>query len=241
MANSGGAQGFAVRKNGRSRKAKEACGRSETGNRGYNQPGSSPEVTTTSKKKGPPDDVTRNDQERRKDREVGWSLPRSRRLSRFAGAPWCRAVTNDYDCALLLVSGVAQLLLVFRAGSTGQGLMLALFAVLSLVAGGYMMSQPVAALATLTLFLAAYFVAGGVVQTLGALGARPEPGWGWLLFGGVVSLVLGVMIWRQFPLSGIWAVGTLVGIQLLLSGWTLIAVGGLAGDAADAVEREARG
>ena len=143
--------------------------------------------------------------------------------------------------ALLLVSGAAQLLLVFRAGSIGQGLMLALFAVLSLVAGGYMMSQPVAALATLTLFLAAYFVAGGVVQTLAALAARPEPGWGWLLFGGVVSLVLGVMIWRQFPLSGIWAVGTLVGIQLLLSGWTLIAVGGLAGDAADAVEREARG
>ena len=134
---------------------------------------------------------------------------------------------------LLLLSGAAQLLLVFRAGSFGAGALMAFFAILSLVAGGYMMSQPLAALATLTLFLAGYFIASGIVQIVGAFGARPEPGWGWLLFGGIVSLVLGVMIWRQFPLSGVWALGTLVGIQLLASGWTLIAVGGLVREAAD--------
>ena len=132
---------------------------------------------------------------------------------------------------LLLFSGVAQLLLVFKAGSFGEGILLAIFAILSLIAGAYMISQPVAALATLTLFLAAYFVASGVVQVIGAFGARPQQGWGWLLFGGVVSMILGVMLWRQFPLSGIWAVGTLVGIQLMMSGWTLIAVGGLAKNA----------
>jgi uncharacterized membrane protein HdeD (DUF308 family) len=43
--------------------------------------------------------------------------------------------------------------------------------------------------------------------------------------------MLGVMIWRQFPISGVWAVGTLVGVQLMMSGWTLIAVGGLAKNA----------
>ena len=137
---------------------------------------------------------------------------------------------------LLLISGSAQLMLVFRTGSIGGGILLAIFAVLSLIAGGYMISQPVSALATLTLFLATYFIASGVVQAIGALGARPEAGWGWLLFGGVVSFVLGVMIWRQFPLSGVWAVGTLVGVQLMISGWTLIAVGGLAKSAADAVQ-----
>ena len=117
-----------------------------------------------------------------------------------------------------------------------QGLLFALFGVLSLVAGGYMMSQPVAALATLTLFLAAYFVASGILQIVAGFRARPEPGWGLVAFGGVVSLVLGVIIWRQFPISGIWAVGTLVGIQLLFSGWTLIAVGGLAKRAVQAAE-----
>ena len=138
--------------------------------------------------------------------------------------------------ALLVMSGVAQLFLVIRAGSIGQGLLFALFGVLSLVAGGYMMSQPVAALATLTLFLAAYFVASGILQIVAGFGARPEPGWGLVAFGGVVSLVLGVIIWRQFPISGIWAVGTLVGIQLLFSGWTLIAVGSLAKRAVQAAE-----
>ena len=129
---------------------------------------------------------------------------------------------------LLLMSGAAQLVLVFKAGSFGEGLLLAIFAALSLIAGGYMLSQPVSALATLTLFLAGYFIASGVVQVIGAFGARPQQGWGWLLFGGIISFMLGVMIWRQFPISGVWAVGTLVGVQLMMSGWTLIAVGGLA-------------
>ncbi len=130
--------------------------------------------------------------------------------------------------ALLLVSGGAQLVLVFQAGSFGEGILLALFAALVLLAGGHTVSQPVAALASLTLILAAYFVASGLLQIIGAPRARPEEGWGWLLFSGVVSVILGAMIWRQFPLSGIWAVGALVGIQLLCSGRTLIAIGGLA-------------
>lgn len=137
---------------------------------------------------------------------------------------------------LMLFSGVAQLFLVFKAGSFGEGILLALFAILTLVAGGYMLSQPVEALAALTLFLAAYFVASGVIQIVGAFGARPQAGWGWLLFGGIVSILLGAMIWRQFPLSGAWAVGTLVGVQLVISGWTLIAVGGVAKDAVDAAQ-----
>jgi uncharacterized membrane protein HdeD (DUF308 family) len=137
---------------------------------------------------------------------------------------------------LMLFSGVAQLFLVFKAGSFGEGILLALFAILSLVAGGYMVSQPVEALATLTLFLAAYFVASGIVQIVGAFGARPEAGWGWFLFGGILSILLGAMIWRQFPLSGVWAVGTLVGIQLVMSGWTLFAVSGAAKDAVDAAQ-----
>ena len=129
---------------------------------------------------------------------------------------------------MLLIGGVAQLFVVFRAGSIGAGLLMALLAVLTLVAGGYMISQPLAALATLTLFLAGYFIAMGVIEIIGAFGAKPAAGWGWLLFDGIVSFVLGVMIWSQFPISGVWALGTLVGIRLIMSGWTLIAIGGAA-------------
>ena len=133
---------------------------------------------------------------------------------------------------LLLVSGVTQVLLVFRAGSFGEGLMLVLLGVLSVIAGGYMVAQPVAALATLTLFLAGYFIASGILESIAAFGARPDSGWGLLLFGGIISVILGVMIWQQFPFSGAWAVGVLVGVKLIMGGWALIAIGGAAKAAA---------
>lgn len=129
--------------------------------------------------------------------------------------------------ALLLFGGVAQLLMVFRAGSFSSGLLLVLLALLSIAAGCYMVFQPVLALEALTLFLAGYFIAAGVIEVIGAFGARPHAGWGWLLFGGLVSFALGLLIWRQFPLSGAWAIGILVGVRLVMSGWTLIMIGSL--------------
>jgi uncharacterized membrane protein HdeD (DUF308 family) len=74
------------------------------------------------------------------------------------------------------------------------------------------------ALETLTLVLAFYFAVDGVFQILWAFRLRPIKGWGWSLFSGIVSLALGVMIWRQFPVSGVWAVGTLAGIQMVFGG-----------------------
>jgi len=126
---------------------------------------------------------------------------------------------------LLLVTGVAQVFLAFRGGTMGETISLVLLGVLSVLAGGYMLSQPAAALGVLTLFLAGFFVAEGVVEIIAAFRARPAAGWSWFLFGGVVSLLLGIMVWRQFPLSGVWAIGTLVGVRLLMSGVSLVAVG----------------
>lgn len=135
---------------------------------------------------------------------------------------------------LFIVSGVAQLFLVLKTGSFGRGLLLAVLALLSLAVGVYMVLQPVAALASLTLFLAAYFMVSGLLEVIAAIGARPSSGWGWLLFGGIVSILLGLMIWRQFPVSGVWAIGTLAGIRMLMSGWTWITIGGLGKAAANA-------
>ena len=125
---------------------------------------------------------------------------------------------------LLLVTGIAQMLLAFRSGTMGETVALLLLGVLSALTGAYMLSQPGAALGVLTLFVAGFFVAQGAVEIMAALRARPTAGWGWFLFGGVVSLLLGVMVWRQFPLSGVWAIGTLVGVRLLMSGVSLVAV-----------------
>lgn len=140
---------------------------------------------------------------------------------------------------MLVFGGLCQLFLAFRAGSFGPGLLHFLMGALSLIVGLYMLGQPVVALASLTLFLAAYFIVSGVSELVWAFRVKPESGWGWLLFGGVVSLLLGLMIWRQFPLSGAWAVGILVGIRLLMSGFTLTAIGSAVGSVAKAVD-EAR-
>ena len=68
---------------------------------------------------------------------------------------------------------------------------------LALLAGIYMLAQPDVALGTLTLFLAAYCFVSGVVEAIYAFQVKPVPGWSWLLFGGIVSLLLGVMIWQR--------------------------------------------
>lgn len=139
--------------------------------------------------------------------------------------------------ALLLLGGFSQLVLVFQAGSIGEGLLMALIGVLWIIAGGYSLSQPASALGAMTLFLAAYFIASGIIESIGAFGARPAQGWGWLLFSGIVSVVLGVMIWRQFPLSGVWAVGVLVGVRMVMTGSALLAIGSAAKEVAKAAEQ----
>jgi uncharacterized membrane protein HdeD (DUF308 family) len=51
---------------------------------------------------------------------------------------------------------------------------------------------------------------------------KPGTGWGWLLFGGIVSILLGIIIWRQFPLSGVFAIGILFGIKLFFNGLLMV-------------------
>ena len=127
---------------------------------------------------------------------------------------------------LLVVSGVSRLFFAFRMGSFGHGLVVFLIGLVSIAAGAYMVSQPGAALATLTLFLAVYLAVDGVGHILWAFRIRPIRGWGWTLASGIAGLVLGVMIWRQFPLSGVWAIGTLVGIQMLFGGLSITSLCG---------------
>ena len=125
---------------------------------------------------------------------------------------------------LLLVSGVSRMFLAFKMGSFGHGLLMFVIGLMSAVFGGYMVARPGMALATITIVLAAYFIVDGVFQIIWAFRLRPIKGWGWTLFSGVVALALGVMIWRQFPVSGLWAVGTLAGIQMIFGGSSIASV-----------------
>jgi len=127
--------------------------------------------------------------------------------------------------ATLFAGGVVQMLLAFKAGALGRGLMIFLLGLLGAVAGIYTLMQPVAALASLTLLLAAYFIATGVLAAIAAFQVRPSQGWGWMLANGIITILLGVMITSQWPLSGAWAAGILVGVHLLSGGAALAALG----------------
>ena len=126
---------------------------------------------------------------------------------------------------MLALSGVGQCFLAFKADAFGKGLVVFLVGLLMAIAGFYMMSQPVAGLASLTLILMAYLLASGAMEIFVALQLRPAQGWGVQMFSGVVTLILGVMLWRQFPLSGVWAIGVLFGIKMIFSGWAFVFIG----------------
>jgi uncharacterized membrane protein HdeD (DUF308 family) len=122
---------------------------------------------------------------------------------------------------LLMVGGVVDILSAFWA-HCWRGFWLHLLAgILYLVLGFLLVQRPVAAAAGFTLVLAAAFMVGGLFRIVSALVDR-FPGWGWVLLNGVVTLVLGVMIWRDWPDSGLWVIGLFVGIDMVFAGWSWI-------------------
>ena len=105
--------------------------------------------------------------------------------------------------------------------------------------GLVMVGRPLLGLTSLTLFLAAYFVVEGAFEIIQGFQIRPMKGWGWVVAGGAISLLLGWMIWRQWPMSGAWAIGTLFGIHLIFSGFSMIGIGGAIREVADDVQAAA--
>jgi uncharacterized membrane protein HdeD (DUF308 family) len=126
--------------------------------------------------------------------------------------------------ALLAVSGIGQCVVAFKAGAFGRGVVIFLVGVSMLLVGLYLMQQPVTGLAKLTIILMAYLIASGLAEIGFAFQVRPAAGWHSVLANGVITLILGVLLWRQFPLSGAWAIGVLFGIKMMFSGWALVLI-----------------
>jgi uncharacterized membrane protein HdeD (DUF308 family) len=127
--------------------------------------------------------------------------------------------------ALLVVNGVFQVVHGFGVPGWKGKTFTILVGVLTVIGGAMILSRPMFGLSLLTMILAIYFVMEGVMTMMMAFQLKPEKGWGWAMFSGVVSLLLGVLIWMQWPVSGLWAIGILVGVRMLMSGWGMIALG----------------
>lgn len=119
---------------------------------------------------------------------------------------------------LLIFSAGAHLVFAWHRRSAGGFLWEILLGILYMLTGIYLLTRPVAGLASLTLALAIYLFLEAMLEFVMGFTLRPRPGSGWLLVDGIVTLILAVMIWRTWPSSTEWVIGTLVGISMLFSG-----------------------
>jgi uncharacterized membrane protein HdeD (DUF308 family) len=123
---------------------------------------------------------------------------------------------------LLVIGGIAEAIHAFMAQNWRGFLFELLSAILYVVVGALLLFNPLLGAAALTLLLAVFLVVEGIFKIIMALRVRDHRGWGWVLASGILSLILGAMIWAQWPASGLWVIGLLVGIQLLFTGWSVV-------------------
>ena len=121
---------------------------------------------------------------------------------------------------IIFFGGFVYLAYAFTAQSAGAVIWRILIGIIYVVGGGYLAFNPGLALESLTLVMAAIFFVEGLLEIVVFFQFRVLPGSAWILFDGIVTLVLAYMIWRQWPASSAWAIGTLLGINLILSGFT---------------------
>lgn len=118
---------------------------------------------------------------------------------------------------LLAIGGVLEVVYAFWQ-RRWSGFFIDLFVgLLYVAAGALLIAHPLFGAAALTLMIALFLVIDGVFRIAVALMYRYH-NWGWLLLNGIIALVLGIMIWAQWPLSGLWVIGLFVGIELLFNG-----------------------
>jgi uncharacterized membrane protein HdeD (DUF308 family) len=122
---------------------------------------------------------------------------------------------------LLIIGGISSVIHAFMERKWNGFIIDLLTGLLYVVVGFMMAANPGEAAVTLTLIISLFLMIGGIFRIVeGLVGELPHKGW--VLLNGVVTLVLGILIWRRWPFSGLWVIGLFVGIEMLLYGWSLV-------------------
>jgi uncharacterized membrane protein HdeD (DUF308 family) len=139
------------------------------------------------------------------------------------GSPFLAAVAVNVAIAWLIVlAGAVHVILAFRAHGAGSMIWKLLVGVAYVCFGVYLILHPVLAVASLTLVLASLFLIEGVLDIVLFVKMRSVGGSTWVLLDGIITLLLGLMIYMQWPSSSAWAIGTLVGVIMIISGVTRV-------------------
>jgi len=123
---------------------------------------------------------------------------------------------------LIIFAGVVHIVLAFSAHGAGSVIWKLLVGLAYVVFGGYLIMHPLLGVASLTLVLASLFLVEGVLDIILFAKTRPLRGSSWILIDGIVTLLLGLLIYIHWPSSSLWAIGTLVGVSLIISGVTRV-------------------
>jgi uncharacterized membrane protein HdeD (DUF308 family) len=124
---------------------------------------------------------------------------------------------------LFFIGGIVGLISFFRGRDVPGSVWSFITSALAILAGIYLLRQPFTGMLSLTLVLAAFFIAQGISQIFAALALRRAlKSWGWVLLSGIVDLILAAIILRGWPETSAWVLGLLVGINLLMFGVALI-------------------
>lgn len=125
---------------------------------------------------------------------------------------------------ILLFAGIGQSIHAFRMHRWGGFTLALLSGLLAIAVGVSLLFFPLAGILSLTLLIGAFFFANGIIRIVQSLQLRPAPGWGWMLSGGIVSILLSLLVLSQWPSAAIWLIGFLVGIDLIFGGWALLSM-----------------
>ena len=123
---------------------------------------------------------------------------------------------------VLMIAGGFQLIDVFKSKLWKGALSHALVGLCYIAGGCLVVYDPFLASSIITAALAGVLIVIGAIRLMMASYLRDEKGWGWLFFAGLAAIVLGVMILMQWPLSGMWFIGMLIAIELMICGWVYV-------------------
>jgi uncharacterized membrane protein HdeD (DUF308 family) len=141
------------------------------------------------------------------------------------GSPLLAAVAvNVFVAWLLVLAGAVHLIIAFHAHGAGSMIWKLLVGIAYICFGGYLIAHPVLGVASLTLVLASLFLVEGIFDIVLFFRMRSMQGSSWFLTDGIITLALGLMIYLQWPTSSAWAIGTLVGVSMIISGVTRVMV-----------------
>lgn len=123
--------------------------------------------------------------------------------------------------AILITYGIVEFVQAVSGKIPNHKLLNIALGILTFAAGLMLIFNPLAGALSLTLFVATFLILMGVFKIVFAF-ARHYEHWVWILINGITSVILGVLIYYQWPVSGLWIIGLFIGIDLIMNGWTLI-------------------